>query len=305
MAARFAAELTFKPAYYKFRIIGVEDGGREIVRGRPVGPGRRGAHCPRTRELQRRATAPISGEAIAQPAGTVLMSSLDLSRENGEVATPNVPVLRVATPIMAPDGSVFGIVVITSTCGRRSTASARSRPPAPAYLCRQRPRRLSGASRSSPRIRVRIRPPRTASRTSFRRWRPSLSGLDGAASLIDGASRTARRRCRAGGMEQWSVARRGRDRTLFGDHERLAGGAAGHRAGDRAGGRRGAVHAVLLSRSLARPLGRDHRGRRSFGRGEPARPPVDAGGEIGDAGALVRSDGQQRSATRPPPSRKR
>ena len=32
MATRFAAELAFKPLYTRFRVIGVADGGREIVR---------------------------------------------------------------------------------------------------------------------------------------------------------------------------------------------------------------------------------------------------------------------------------
>ena len=111
MAARFAAELTFKPAYYQFRIVGVEDGGRELVRVDRSGPDGAVRIVPDA-ALQRKGDTEYFRETIAQPGGTVLVSSLDLNRENGEVETPNVPVLRVATPIMAPDGSVFGIVVI-------------------------------------------------------------------------------------------------------------------------------------------------------------------------------------------------
>src|SRR5437764_1434366 len=54
----------------------------------------------------------LSLRSIAVPRGAALISPLELNREHGEVETPNVPVLRVATPVMAPDGSVFGIVVV-------------------------------------------------------------------------------------------------------------------------------------------------------------------------------------------------
>ena len=111
MAARFAAELAFKPAYYQFRIIGVEDGGREIVRVDRSGENGAVRIVPDA-ELQRKGDTDYFRQASRLPAGAALISPLELNREHGEIETPNVPVLRVATPIMAPDGSVFGIVVV-------------------------------------------------------------------------------------------------------------------------------------------------------------------------------------------------
>jgi PAS domain S-box-containing protein len=111
MAERFAAELAFKPFYYQFRFIGVEDGGREIVRVDRSGKDGAIRIVPDA-ELQRKGDTDYFRQAVELPAGTALISELDLNRERGEVERPHVPVLRVATPIRAADGSVFGIVIV-------------------------------------------------------------------------------------------------------------------------------------------------------------------------------------------------
>ena len=66
MASRFAAELAFKPAYYQFRIIGVADGGREIVRVDRSGPGGAVRIVPDT-ELQPKADTEYFQGAIMAP----------------------------------------------------------------------------------------------------------------------------------------------------------------------------------------------------------------------------------------------
>ncbi len=76
-------------------------------------PDREARHARfRTDELQRKADRPAFKETIRLPAGEVYVSPVELNQENGAIETPHVPVLRVATPLYAPDGRPFGIVII-------------------------------------------------------------------------------------------------------------------------------------------------------------------------------------------------
>ncbi|HEY6255096.1 MAG TPA: PAS domain S-box protein [Xanthobacteraceae bacterium] len=111
MASRYAAELAAKPDYLQFRIIGVADGGREIVRVDRSGPDGAIRVVPAA-ELQRKGDRPYVQEAIKLAAGEVYVSPIDLNQENGVIETPHVSVLRIATPLHGPDGSAFGTVII-------------------------------------------------------------------------------------------------------------------------------------------------------------------------------------------------
>jgi PAS domain S-box-containing protein len=111
LASRFAAELTAKPSYAQFRIIGVADGGRELVRVDRSGPGGDIRVAPDT-ELRRQGDEDHFRQAIRLPAGGIYVSPVDLSKERGVVEIPHVPTLRVAAPIVAPDGTPFGIVIV-------------------------------------------------------------------------------------------------------------------------------------------------------------------------------------------------
>ncbi len=111
MAARYAAELAAKPNYLAFRIIGADDG-REIVRVDRSGPGNSVRVVPDA-ELQPRGDRDYVQATIRLAPGEVYVSPIDLSRDQqGMVATPHLPVLRVATPLQKPDGSLFGLVII-------------------------------------------------------------------------------------------------------------------------------------------------------------------------------------------------
>ena len=280
MAARFAAELAFKPAYYKFRIIGVEDGGREIVRVDRSGPG--GAvHIAPDAELQSDGDTEYFRRTIALAPGTALISSLDLNREHGEVQTPSVPVLRVATPIIAPDGSVFGIVVInvdmrpTLEHVRRQQIANTS-----IYVINQRGDYLVHPDRSRE-FGFEFSRPYTI-QEEFPALAPVLSrGLSPQRLLVDGPTEPL-----GVGLAplQWSngpwlavaeiapysaiisASRSVREAIIW--TSALAVIVA-------------LILAVLLSRSLARPLTQMTRAVEAFARGEPTRPPLDAGGEIG------------------------
>jgi PAS domain S-box-containing protein len=111
LLTRLVAELRAKPAYSKFRLIGVEDGQREIVRVDRSGPNGQIRIVPDA-ELQQKGDRPFFNEALKQRPDEAYVSSIDLNQDNGAIETPHVPTLRVATPVVAPDGKPFGIFII-------------------------------------------------------------------------------------------------------------------------------------------------------------------------------------------------
>jgi PAS domain S-box-containing protein len=111
LLTRLVAELGAKPAYAQFRFIGAADGGRELVRVDRSGPNGTVRVVPDA-ELQRKGDRPYFKETIVLPENEIYVSPIDLNQENGAIETPHVPTLRVATPIFAPNGTVYGIVVI-------------------------------------------------------------------------------------------------------------------------------------------------------------------------------------------------
>jgi PAS domain S-box-containing protein len=111
LALRFVAELTAKPDYAQFRVIGVDDGGRELVRVDRSGPDGAIRVVPDD-ELQRKGDRNYFKEAIALSARDVYVSPIDLNQEHDAIDTPRVPTLRTAAPVYFPDGKPFGIVII-------------------------------------------------------------------------------------------------------------------------------------------------------------------------------------------------
>ncbi len=111
IAERLVAELSAKPEYAQFRIIGIEDGGREIVRVDRLGS--RGAiRIVPEPELRRKGDQPYFQDTIKLAAGEIYVSVLDLNQDDGIIETPHVPTLRVATPVFTPDDKPFGIIVV-------------------------------------------------------------------------------------------------------------------------------------------------------------------------------------------------
>ena len=126
LASRFAAELEAKPAYAQFRIIGLEDGGRELVRVDRSGPNGAVRIVP-GRELQPKGERSqlLSGTRSSCGPGRKSTSRRSIcGRSNGLIETPHRPTLRVATPIFAADGKPFGIFIDQCRhAAARSTAS--------------------------------------------------------------------------------------------------------------------------------------------------------------------------------------
>ena len=111
LAERLLAELDAKPAYAKFRVIGVEDGGRELVRVDRSGPNGAIRLVPDV-ELQQKVERPFFQETMALSPGEIRVSALDLNQDEGAIEQPYVPTLRIGTPVYQPNGKPFGIVVV-------------------------------------------------------------------------------------------------------------------------------------------------------------------------------------------------
>jgi len=111
MAERLIAELKAKPSYAQFRIIGIENGGREILRVDHSGPNGSIRLVPDA-ELQEKADRPYFKGTLSLQPNEIYVSPLNLNQENGAIEVPHVPTLRIATQLQAPDGKPFGIVII-------------------------------------------------------------------------------------------------------------------------------------------------------------------------------------------------
>jgi len=107
----FVAQLKAKPEYTQFRLIGVADGGREIIRVDRFGPSGKIRIVP-DGELQAKGDRAYFKDTIRLRPGEVYISQIELNQERGTTQLPHLPVIRVGTPIFGPDGKPFGIIII-------------------------------------------------------------------------------------------------------------------------------------------------------------------------------------------------
>jgi PAS domain S-box-containing protein len=105
-----AAQMTLKPAY-SLRLIGIADHHREIVRVDRSGPNDTVRIVPEA-ELRQVGDAPYFRDTINLPSDRVYVSPVSPNEENGVIETPHVPTMRIAKPVLAADGKPFGIVVV-------------------------------------------------------------------------------------------------------------------------------------------------------------------------------------------------
>ena len=110
IAARFLAALSAKSDYSQFRIVGVADGGRELVRVDRKGPGGTPRIVPEA-ELIQVGERDYFKNAVGQSKSDVYVSPVELQRENG-TESPPVPMLHVAIPLWTSNGQPYGIGVI-------------------------------------------------------------------------------------------------------------------------------------------------------------------------------------------------
>ncbi|MFT7773150.1 CHASE domain-containing protein [Roseateles sp.] len=122
----FIAQMKSSPEVTQARLIGVADGGRELVRvDRRDGDL---AIAPPT-ALRAEGDGPDMRQTINIPAGEVLVSQLELDRELGHLAVPHRPTVRYSTPVHTAKGDVFGIVTLTVDVAPRMAESAALVPP--------------------------------------------------------------------------------------------------------------------------------------------------------------------------------
>jgi signal transduction histidine kinase/CheY-like chemotaxis protein/HAMP domain-containing protein len=107
----YLAQLQAKPAIQQFRVIGLADGGREIVRVDRSGPDHSARIVPQ-QELEPKGDRGYFRNSIVLPPGDVYVSPIELNQEHGVLELPHVPVMRFATPLHDAAGQPFGIVII-------------------------------------------------------------------------------------------------------------------------------------------------------------------------------------------------
>jgi PAS domain S-box-containing protein len=112
IAQRYLADVRSRPDYFEISFIGVEDGGRELVRVERTALDLEPRIVPDA-GLIRQSGQDYFQQTIGLPAGEVYVSPIVLDRSNPDTKMPRIPLLRVVTPVRAPDGRPFGIVVVT------------------------------------------------------------------------------------------------------------------------------------------------------------------------------------------------
>ena len=170
LTTRLIADLGAKPAYAQFRVIGIEDGQREIIRVDRSGPNGAVRVVPEA-ELQRKGDRPYFKETIGLAPDEIYVSPIDLNQENGVTVLVTTHLMEEAdrcsrlailgrghllacdTPAALKDR--IGGDVITIACAK--PAEVRTiRVPSPTVSgsvcrssCRNRPRRCAFSGRRS------------------------------------------------------------------------------------------------------------------------------------------------------------
>ncbi|MCK1733159.1 PAS domain S-box protein [Bradyrhizobium sp. 138] len=110
IAARLAAEIDAKPSYSQFRIIGLDDNQRELVRVDRSGPNGTARIAPNA-ELERKGERTYFEDTIRLAPGEIYVSPIDHATRQGGTTEAHIPTLRVATPLFTPDNRPFGIII--------------------------------------------------------------------------------------------------------------------------------------------------------------------------------------------------
>ncbi len=109
LLTRLLADVGAHPAYAKFRVIGAD--GHEYLRVDRSGPGGSVRIVP-DEALQSKDDRFFFQDAIKLSEDQIYVSPVDLNVDDGVIQMPHVPTLRVAGPLFGPDHRLFGIVVV-------------------------------------------------------------------------------------------------------------------------------------------------------------------------------------------------
>jgi PAS domain S-box-containing protein len=111
IAARLRAELEAKPAYAALRIIGLDDGQREIARVDRRTPDGAVRIAPEP-ELLRKGDRIYFKDTLKLRPNEIYVSPLNLTGDTMTMESPPRPTLRIATPIFTADDKPFGIFIV-------------------------------------------------------------------------------------------------------------------------------------------------------------------------------------------------
>jgi signal transduction histidine kinase/CheY-like chemotaxis protein len=114
IARRLALELENKPDFARYRLIGVADQGRDIVRVERLASGK--VRLVPDHELSPASGRPIIQLGMAAADGEMLISSVEfesIDERSGQASPELRPVIRVVTPVFADDSRRFGILAAT------------------------------------------------------------------------------------------------------------------------------------------------------------------------------------------------
>ncbi len=111
----FAQFLRAKPFYTQVRLIGVADGGRELVRADRIDDDIR---VVQQDGLQKKGGRDYFTETLKLSPDGVYVSPINLNREHGEIEVPHRPMLRSAARVDSKADERFGIVIINLDFGR-------------------------------------------------------------------------------------------------------------------------------------------------------------------------------------------
>ena len=294
IAARLAAEIDAKPSYGQFRIIGLDDDHRELVRVDRSGPNGKARIVPND-ELERKNERAYFHETIRLSGGEIYVSGIDLATRHGGTADLHVPTLRVATPLFTPDGRPFGIIIANIDM-RPALDRVRSTPGAGGdiYVVSSRGDYLVHPDRAREFGSLRGHP--TDWRHEFPFFAARIGSLEGSTHLTaDGSGRPSGAAIAPALLvgKEWIAIIETVPPPVFGrvpaaiQKTSLLVGILAVLAA--------ASLAVLLARSLTRPIGRLTRAVEAIGSGRSVDIPVDASGETG---VLARAFAQMVEETR-------
>lgn len=105
----FTSLIEARPAYFQMRLIGLSDGGREIVR-----VDRRGSKVTvvAADRLQRKGEESYFLRGRDLVAGEVYFSDINYNREQGQIDPRKIPTIRAVVPVFDDSGRQFGMIVI-------------------------------------------------------------------------------------------------------------------------------------------------------------------------------------------------
>ena len=105
----FLALAYSRPEYFQLRLIGIDNGGPELVR---IERSQTGLFKVEADALQQKGDRYYVREARDLQEGQVRLSRIDLNREHHQISQPETKTLRATTPVLDSQGRIFALIVI-------------------------------------------------------------------------------------------------------------------------------------------------------------------------------------------------